>query len=381
MTTVDDLCRSLSGALGLLPVSVFVFDADAVCTLSVGGGDKAGMPQPTIVGRRLLDDYADLPEVVGALRRTLTGQPAVAAATVHGVTWETYFRPLTDDTGRVVGGVGLALDITERTTVDALLQQSELDAQHLLRAIPDQLVWLDAEGHVLASKATRVGHDDQRVSAAAIGSVVDEVLDRRLVAELHTNMRMALANAETRTFDYHVTEGDTERYFEARVVPGRADTVLLMLRDVTERQRLTDELQQAQRLEAIGRLAGGIAHEINTPIQFIGDNVRFLRESFVTTVKLLDAYRACLYGERDLSRAERVAMAQAAEDDADVGFLMKEVPQAAQETLEGVERVATIVGRDEGGRPPIADRSAPRRPQRGDREHPDRQPQRVQAHR
>jgi signal transduction histidine kinase len=163
--------------------------------------------------------------------------------------------------------------------------------------------------------------------------VVEDVLDARVSTKLRTSMRDALATAETQSFDYHISVDDTERYFEARVVPGHSKTMLLMLRDVTDQQRL----------EAIGRLAGGIAHEINTPIQFIGDNVRFLQESFTTTVQLVEAYRQCLFGEGEMSRAERVAVAEAAERGADVGFLTEEVPQAASETLDGVERVASIV--------------------------------------
>jgi signal transduction histidine kinase len=351
VTFVEDTRLRVAESLDMLPVVLFAFDHDSICTLSIGGAlQKLGLEANEFVGRRLLDVYADNPEVVSAIRQTLAGKPGAAAAIAHGVMWESHFRPLTQDEGVVVGGVGLTQDISDRPTVDALLKESDLDAQHLLRAIPDQLVWLDAAGRVLASKAARDGQDDQRVSHAALGSIVADVLDERLVTELYAHMATALESNETSTFDYRIANDEGEQYFEARVVPGRRHTVLLMLRDVTARQQLETELlaretelQHAQRLEAIGRLAGGIAHEINTPIQFIGDNVRFLQESFATTVTLVDAYRECLFGEADMSRAERVAMAEGAERSADVSFLTEEVPQAAQETLEGVERVAAIV--------------------------------------
>jgi signal transduction histidine kinase len=351
MTFVEDTRLQVVESLDLLPVVLFAFDSESICTLSVGGAlPKLGLEPNEFVGRRLLDVYADNPEVVHAIRQTLAGQSGAAAAIAHGVMWETHFRPLADSAGNVIGGVGLTQDISDRPTVDAQLKESDLDAQQLLRAIPDQLVWLDAEGRVLASKAARDGHDDQRVSHAALGSIVADVLDERLVAELYAHMAAALESNETSTFDYRIANDEGDQYFEARVVPGRRHTVLLILRDVTARQQLETELlaretelQHAQRLEAIGRLAGGIAHEINTPIQFIGDNVRFLQESFATTVTLVDAYRECLFGEADMSRAERVAKAEAAERDADVSFLTEEVPQAAHETLDGVERVASIV--------------------------------------
>jgi signal transduction histidine kinase len=344
MTAVGDEQQTLADLIALLPVILYAYDRDGVRTLTIGGGlTKHGAPQGAGVGRSMFDEFADMPDALSTLRKALEGEAGAVANTISGVTWETHYRPVRDADGRVIGGVGLALDISDRSTADRGHEETQLDAQQLLRAIPDQLVWLDDEGHVLAIKPARDGHDDTRVLHTAVGSVVEDVLDARVSTKLRTSMRDALATAETQSFDYHISVDDAERYFEARVVPGHSKTMLLMLRDVTDQQRLEDELQQSQRLEAIGRLAGGIAHEINTPIQFIGDNVRFLQESFTTTVQLVEAYRQCLFGEGEMSRAERVAVAEAAERGADVGFLTEEVPQAASETLDGVERVASIV--------------------------------------
>jgi signal transduction histidine kinase len=97
--------------------------------------------------------------------------------------------------------------------------------------------------------------------------------------------------------------------------------------------QVDQELRHAQKLEAIGKLAGGIAHEINTPIQFIGDNVRFLGTSFSTLEKLATGRR-----QTNGQVGGRGAV------DEEVEFLVEEVPRAIRETLEGVERVATIVG-------------------------------------
>jgi PAS domain S-box-containing protein len=101
------------------------------------------------------------------------------------------------------------------------------------------------------------------------------------------------------------------------------------------RLRLEIQLQQAQKMESIGQLAAGIAHEINTPIQFIGDNVRFFSESFTqisTVIELLHA------DETSHPESLRNALREL-----DWNYMKQEVPQATEQTLEGVRRVSEIV--------------------------------------
>ena len=70
---------------------------------------------------------------------------------------------------------------------------------------------------------------------------------------------------------------------------------------------MEQELAQAQRMKAIGQLAAGIAHEINTPTQYIGDNTRFLQDAFADIGALLDAFDRLLQAARDRRRHRRPA--------------------------------------------------------------------------
>jgi PAS domain S-box-containing protein len=120
-------------------------------------------------------------------------------------------------------------------------------------------------------------------------------------------------------------------------------SIVFTARDVSERQRLELELRHAQKLESVGRLAAGIAHEINTPIQFVGDNVRFLESSFADLVRLLAGYRALAEAISGPDGPAALREVDALAEEIDVAFILEEVPMAISQTLDGVGRVAHIV--------------------------------------
>jgi signal transduction histidine kinase len=97
------------------------------------------------------------------------------------------------------------------------------------------------------------------------------------------------------------------------------------------------------RLEALGTMASGIAHEINTPIQFIGDNLQFISDSFETIDQLLHRYDALFRAAKDadLLGAETDAVGEAIEE-AELDFLREELPGAIEQSLSGIQQVARI---------------------------------------
>src|ERR1700722_12111056 len=114
--------------------------------------------------------------------------------------------------------------------------------------------------------------------------------------------------------------------------------------EMRERERIAIELRLAQKLESVGRLAAGIAHEINTPIQYVGDSAYFLKSAVADLQQLTEVYRGAVDA---LFRGEspEIVRANLTQIDAlvDKQFIDVEIPQAFARTLEGVERVTGIV--------------------------------------
>lgn len=117
-----------------------------------------------------------------------------------------------------------------------------------------------------------------------------------------------------------------------------------LVEKMKERERMVIELQLAQKLESVGRLAAGIAHEINTPIQYVGDSVYFLRSACDDFNQLLDHWRHAIDSLPDspVHSCLRLEIEESMKRH-DMEFIRTEIPKAFERTFDGVERVTNIV--------------------------------------
>ena len=117
-----------------------------------------------------------------------------------------------------------------------------------------------------------------------------------------------------------------------------------LVKMVKERKLTEAQLLQAQKLESVGQLAAGIAHEINTPTQFVSSNIDFLDESFVELIQLIKGCKDVLELVRKSEGAEeQVKKLEELAEEIDLEYLMEEIPLAIKQSRDGVGRVATIV--------------------------------------
>jgi PAS domain S-box-containing protein len=348
--------EALTGfALAVFRVADIVEKAGAVPS-SASGLNLAIFDRDAKPGERLLypkgahlDGVADLPRDFRATR----------TIAVAGRTWELAAYPLSksfrperwSSWSALLGGVLLtfllAAYLVERQRAEKALRQSEERARLLFTTIPHPTYVFDL--------VTLAFLEVNNAAVQQYGYSRDEFLRMKTtdirpvgeVARLNRHLQQSGSTNGAAGQWQHVTKDGriihVDVHFHSLDYDGHKAR-LAIAQDVTERNRLEIELRHSQKLEAVGSLAAGIAHEINTPIQFVGDNIRFLGEACTDLNTVQEKYHrlrnAAANDEALRALAEEVAEAEKA---VDIAYLMKEIPRAIEQSLDGVTRVATLV--------------------------------------
>lgn len=230
-------------------------------------------------------------------------------------------------------------------------------SQSRLRSIADSLfegvLVVDEHGHIIFANrsAQRLLHGDHTRMAG-------QELDTFLVLMDGTQERLFADSPFREVIDHQNVVNEDDALFRTAngvAIPvayacsplledGKCRGAIISFRNIAVLKLAQQEAVQASRLASVGQLAAGIAHEINTPIQYIGDNLRFITDSFAQIAAVLDAYRRLEEEAAAAGAFDPVRHAlDAAKRDGELDFITEEIPVALSQSLQGVKQVTEIV--------------------------------------
>ncbi|MEO5806714.1 PAS-domain containing protein [Devosia sp.] len=269
--------------------------------------------------------------------------------------------PLRNEQNEIVGLVGIARDITPRKELETARKALELQAAQSVQRLNTTLenfpggICMFNKDFVL-TVANRGFYDITQLDEHwfPVGSTLQDIFRFHatrgeygegdvddLVAQRMDDARMLTAS---KFLHIRPLDGVTLEYSRTPLEQGG---YVLTVEDITQKlasdqqkAQLERELSHAQKMESLGTLASGVAHEINTPIQYVGDNIRFAQDSFDQLVGLLKKCRGALAASGSI---EAIAEIDKDARQIDLDFLIDEVPQSLSQSLEGIAQVASIV--------------------------------------
>ncbi len=347
---------------------VFFFTVPELTIVDHFVADASGLPADAMTYRpRLLSEVADASFITQLLRH---GLPFIAR---HGW-WRTVTELFLKKDTRVpvllwvLGPVNpaqpadyrlLAIDLV-KARVDTRLQQREQTyLRALLDYLPDTIYFKDRQSRFICVNQSMVQKNRCASAEDMLGqSDFDRFTKEHAQQAFDDEQRImqtgeALLGVEEKETwpDGRITWVSTSK-LPLRNLSGEIIGTFGVSRDITESKRIEAahrqmeaQLQLSQKLESVGRLAAGIAHEINTPTQFITDNTRFLADAFQHFARVLAAYRELATQVVAGQVAPQAVQAlQDLENQEDIDYLLKELPSTCAQSLDGLARIARIVG-------------------------------------
>ena len=261
-----------------------------------------------------------------------------------GMILDRYSSPVVASDGKYYGRIWTFRDITQRKQNEDALSQLSLAVEQS----PVSVMITDSKGNISYVN---------RKFTECTGYRLDEVINKNprilnsgySTRDRYKALWSTITKGEVWRGEFRNKKKSGELYWEsATITPivnpnGVITHFVAMKEDISERRMMEAQLRQAQKLEAIGQLAAGIAHEINTPTQFVTDNLVFLRDSWMAASQLIADYRESIQNCEGIISPQMIAKLQKAEQESDLAFISSEVPRAIDQGLDGAKRVASIV--------------------------------------
>lgn len=257
--------------------------------------------------------------------------------------------PLADGSGTIQRIVFVIQDLTEQKKNEKEIAAAHRKLKQIIESLSSILIGLDREMRIKYwnSRAEKILNID-------FADVADKdfftLKATQCSEKIQTGIKQCAKELQpVHLADIRYTRADgAEGYLGMTINPvlderNEFDGVIIIGTDLTSKKILESQLSQAQKLEAVGQLAAGIAHEINTPTQYVGDNIEFLEDAFKDIFGILQPLSAQNEPKEPEKAAQTMDTLNKMIRDADVEFLMQEIPLSIKQSKEGIQRVAEIV--------------------------------------
>jgi len=247
----------------------------------------------------------------------------------------------------------LSKEIADRLRMESALRRSQQRTQAITSNLFEGIIVADKIGHIIFSNSSAeafCGLAGVKVAGTELDEVVMLHADHKDIlfqdspwcevtktgVTIHDNDAVFV----TKTGDSIAVDYACSPLIENDKIIG----CIISFRDISELKAAQQEALQASKLASVGQLAAGIAHEVNTPTQYIGDNLRFIESAYQDIAALLTDYQKLVVAAHDVdSLHDLVAQIEASTETADLSYLMEELPMATEQSLSGVEQVSRIV--------------------------------------
>lgn len=257
-----------------------------------------------------------------------------------------------DESGRPTRVSGTLLDETERKHAEQRAQADRELLQCVIEHIPHAVFWKDAERRYLGCN----GRFAQTIGLSSVEQVVgktdaDLYPDAGEAQSISDSDQSIVTSGEEIISQHQLIRLPDKSLREIlyskvplRTHEGKVFGMLGVFGDITEQKRMERQLADARQLESIGRLAAGVAHEINTPMQYISDNVEFLSDSTSQVFELIDSVQEQIAQLQQATQTNNpITLSKLRRFDHKFDFIREQVPKAIKDCLVGSRRVMEIV--------------------------------------